>query len=243
VLQELRRRVLRKVFLAPSVVLPVVIGVSAWLISWAGDGVSAMNVAGLIGVLGGAGWAATRAIFGLEKFSEQAYQDLTAEQLNVESQQLDQLDHLLCQDNDPRDQEMLRMLRNQRAQFRQLASQPNLVARSVEVLERVEQLFKASVKNLAECYHLWEQSRSMGRAAQNALLVEREKLLQEIRATVEQIQKSLNEYKSLTKRSVGTDLTALRDELETSIEIAKRTEERLRELESTPGVAYRPERE
>jgi hypothetical protein len=37
----------------------------------------------------------------------------------------------------------------------------------------------------------------------------------------------------LTKKSTGNELSKLRDELEESLRIAKRTEERLRELEGT----------
>lgn len=242
-LKELRRRVLRKIFLAPTVVLPVVMGMSAWLISWAGDGVSMMNIAGLIGVLGGVGWAATRAIYGIEKFAQQAYDEMSQEAIQAETQQLDQLDQLLCEDDDPRDQELLRMLRAQRAQFREIASQPSLAVRSTEVLARVEQLFRASVKNLSECYQLWLQSQSLGRTEQKALLIEREKLIKEIRVTVEQVQKSLSEYRDLSKRSVGTDLSELRGELESSIEIAKRTEERLRELDISPSRNFQREAE
>jgi hypothetical protein len=243
VLKELRRRVLRKIFLAPTVVLPVVVGLSSWLISWAGDGVNSLTIVGLIGVLGGVGWAATRAIYGTEKFTNQAYHEMSQEAVQAENKQLDQLDQLLCQDNDPRDQELLRMLRTQRAQFRELASQPSLAVRSTEVLARVEQLFRASVKNLSECYQLWIQSQSLGRTEQKALLIEREKLLKEIRVTVEQVQKSLSEYKDLSKRAVGTDLSELRGELESSIEIAKRTEERLRELDLSPGHNFQRESE
>lgn len=235
VLKELRRRVLRKIFLAPSVVLPVVAGLSAWLVSWAGDGLTSMNMAGLIGVLGGIGWAITRAIYGTEKFTQQAYHEMSSEAVQNEKRQLDQLDQLLCEDDDPRDQQLLRMLRSQRDQFREIASQPSLATRSSEVLARVEQLFRASVKNLAECYQLWLQSQKLGRVEQKTLQVEREKLLQEIRLTVEQVQTSLSEYRNLSKRAVGTDLSQLRGELETSIEIAKRTEERLRELDIKPG--------
>ena len=44
---------------------------------------------------------------------------------------------------------------------------------------------------------------------------------------------SNKKYKSLTKKSTGNELSKLRDELEESLRIAKRTEERLRELEGT----------
>ncbi len=223
--------------------MPVVAGVSAWLISWAGDGVTTLNLAGLLAILGGVGWAATRAIFGTEKYTQEAFQELNHAAAKSEAEKLDQLDYLLSQDDDPRDQELLRMLRSQRAQFRELASQPSLVARSSEVLDRVEQLFRASVKNLAECYKLWEESRSLGRMEKVELMNEREKLLGEIHMAVKQVQTSLTEYKRIAKKAVGTDLSELRSELEASMEIAKKTEERLRELELSPGTIYQREAE
>jgi hypothetical protein len=211
-----------------------VAGASAWLISWAADGVNGLTLAGLVGVVGGIGWAATRAIFQTESLTAQSMQQMLLEQVQAEEEELDRLDRLLSEDNDPRDQEMLRAFRALRAQFHQIAGQPGLMARSHDVLSRIEQLFRASVNNLYECYKLWRQSQGLRPAERNHLMNEREKLLHDIHQSVAQVQHALTEYRDLSKRAVGTDMSQLREELETSLQVAKRTEERLRELDGSP---------
>jgi hypothetical protein len=233
--KEVRDRVLREIFLAPSVVLPVVGGLSAWLVSWAADGVPSLTLAGLIGVLGGLGWMATRAIFRTEKITQDTMQELEQRELAAEQAELDRLDELLRQDDDPRDQELLKLLRLHRIEFQEIAKQPGVVARSREVLGRVEQLFRASVNNLYESYRLSEQALKLRTRARQDLLAEREKLLTEIKLTVDQLSASLIEYQRVTKKASGEDLGRMREELEASIQIAKRTEERLRELDSSPN--------
>jgi hypothetical protein len=215
-------------------VLPIVGGLSSLLLSWAADGVGWLTLAGLGGVLGGLGWMGTRAIFRTESITAETIQKLAEQEIAAEEAQLDHLDRLLSQDNDDRDQDLLRTLRVQRAQFKQLASQPGVVIRSQEILAQFEQLFRASVNNLYESYRLLTQSKQLGQNERRMLLNERERLLKEIQVSVDFSFSALEQYRSFAKKTVGEDLSRLREELDESIKIAKRTEERLRELDSDP---------
>ena len=64
-MDSVRKKVLLDLFASPWSVVPIAGGLSAWLLSWAVDGHMALNMAGLIGVMGGIGVMATRVIFGL----------------------------------------------------------------------------------------------------------------------------------------------------------------------------------
>ncbi|MFN7290517.1 MAG: hypothetical protein ACK5T6_08015 [Pirellula sp.] len=233
-MNQVRNRVLREIFLAPSVVLPIVGGLSSLLLSWAADGVGWLTMAGLAGVLGGIGWMATRAIFKTESITAETIEKLRGQEIAAEEARLDQLDRLMSQDNDDRDQDLLRTLRVQRAQFHQISSQPGVVIRSQEILSQFEELYRASVNNLYESYRLLMQSKPLGVNERRILLDERERLLKEIQVSVDFSFSALEQYRSFTKKTVGTDLSSLREELDESIKIAKRTEERLRELDSSP---------
>lgn len=215
-------------------VLPIVGGLSSLLLSWAADGVGWLTMAGLAGVLGGIGWMATRAIFKTESITAETIEKLRGQEIAAEEARLDQLDRLMSQDNDDRDQDLLRTLRVQRAQFHQIASQPGVVIRSQEILSQFEELYRASVNNLYESYRLLMQSKPLGVNERRILLDERERLLKEIQVSVDFSFSALEQYRSFTKKTVGTDLSSLREELDESIKIAKRTEERLRELDSSP---------
>ena len=73
-MDKVKKKVLLDLFGSPGAVLPIVAGMSAWVLSWAIDGNTLLNLGGLVGVLGGAGFLATRLIFGLERITENAFQ-------------------------------------------------------------------------------------------------------------------------------------------------------------------------
>jgi len=105
-------------------------------------------------------------------------------------------------------------------QFEELASQPEIAIRSQDILGCANNLFAAAVNNLYESYKLLEQARKLSARDQRSLLIQREQLLKEIHASVEHLQTSLEQYKNLTKKSTGSELSQLRNELEESLRIA-----------------------
>jgi hypothetical protein len=65
------------------------------------------------------------------------------------------------------------------------------------------------------------------------VLEQREQVLEEIRISIEHMQSAVKHYQTIVQREKQTDLSSLRDELDESLRVAKRTEERMRELEGT----------
>src|SRR5689334_21101334 len=112
-----KRKVISELFFAPSVVVPIVAGISAGLLSWAADGISALSLAAAVGILGGLGWMATRVIFNVEQITEEAMKLQASQHDKALARELDQLRTELEGDGDVRTQDHLTLLRSLRDDF------------------------------------------------------------------------------------------------------------------------------
>ena len=65
------------------------------------------------------------------------------------------------------------------------------------------------------------------------VLEQREQVLEEVRLSIEHMQSAVKHYQTIIAREQQSDLSSLRDELDESLKVAKRTEERMREIEGT----------
>jgi paraquat-inducible protein B len=223
-----------EIFLAPSVVMPIVAGASAWILSWAAGGVGMLNLVGLVGFLGGIGWMATRAIFLTDKITESTLRELKQKQKDEENRELDNLQRKLRKDGDHRTQDYLLLLRSLKDDFEEVTGQPGVEKRSAEVVQQVRQLFAAAIVQLERTYKYWQLSERLIGDERDQIIDQREKLIDEIKATVDHLKNVTKQYSELMTREQQVDLSQLRDELDTSLRIAKRTEERMREIESKP---------
>jgi len=234
VFEDIRRRVMSEIFLAPSVVMPIVAGASAWILSWAAGGIGILNFVGLAGILGGIGWMATRAIFLTEKITEQTLREVKQKLKDEENRKLDDLQRKLRKDGDYRTQDYLLLLRTTKDEFEEVASQPSIEKRSVEVVQQVRQLFAAAISQLERTYKYWELSQRLVGEERDQIIEQREKLMNEVKTAVEHLESVTKQYRELMEREQQVDLSQLSNELDTSLRIAQRTEERMREIESKP---------
>jgi RNA polymerase-binding transcription factor DksA len=69
--------------------------------------------------------------------------------------------------------------------------------------------------------------------ARDKVLADREIILTEVHDTVERLQVTVNQFHELVRTDQKVDLAAMREELEATMRIAQRTEQRMRELEQT----------
>ncbi len=224
--------------LAPSVVLPIVGGVSAWILSWAMGGSVPLDIAGLVGVLGGTGWMATRFIFLTDKISDKVIQEIRQKAKDEENRRLSELQKMLRRDRDSRTQDYLLLLRTAKDDFEEVASRPGVEKRSGEIVLQVRQLFESAIQQLERSYKHWESSERLAGAERVNVIHQREQILQEVKAAVDHLEDVAKQYRDLMARERNVDLSQLRDELDTSLRIAKRTEERMRELESGPNYEF-----
>lgn len=234
-MEDLRKRLLNELFLAPSVVLPMVAGASAWLLSWGLNGVSTLNLIGLVGVLGSIGWFSTRTLFQLDSIKQKILQDEIDKKKRADEDKLDSLLQRLRIDKDYRTKDYLTLLRTCKADFEAIAAQPGIAIRSMEIAKQVRQLFWSAVDQLENSLKLFSLADRLAGQERNKVLAEREQVLAEIKDAVDHLQSAVKHYRDLMEQEQHTDLSALRDELDMSLKIAKRTEERMREFDSTPN--------
>ncbi len=232
-MDSVKRKVISDLFFAPSVVLPIVGGISAGLLSWAMAGANPyLTGAAVVGVLGGLGWMMTRMIFKVEDITADAMQAQLDAELRRETQQLDELASQLRTDRDHRTQDYLTLLRSIRDEFETAANKPGTAFRSAQVREQVSQVFGAAVGQLKQSYRLWELSENLVGSARDKVLADREQVLGEIEITVDRLQGTVHQFHELVQTDQTVDLASMREELEATIQIAKRTEQRMREIEN-----------
>ena len=111
-MDSVKRKILLDIFASPGTVLPIAGGITALLASWAVGGQSALNFAGVVGILGGFGIFASRLILGLEKITRDAYDHVMDKQKRSQEAALEHLQNRLETDEDPRTQVCLRDLRS-----------------------------------------------------------------------------------------------------------------------------------
>ncbi len=234
-MDPVKRKVITELFLAPSVVLPIVGGMSAGILSWAVGGVPALTMAAVAGILGGLGWMATRIIFQIESITEAALQAQQQYASDKENRQLDELAIQFRTDGDRRTQDYLTLLRSLRAEFENEAHRAT-------VREQVNEVFDAAVEQLKEAYRLSQLAEKLSGPARKKIVQDRELVLHEIAETIAHVHSAANQMRQLGKSEDKADMATLREELALTMQVAKRTEQRMRELNhSSNGEQFNEE--
>jgi hypothetical protein len=208
--------------------VPLAIGLVAAasiVISGSGAVVAATSFAVCSGVI------AYRLAFGFDKITELAANDLDAAQLQVELAQLDKLQDQLRVDRDFRTKDILAAARQLRSEFQELASSPEMKQRAREIGKQLDHLFWTAIKQLDYSLKLFHQADRLVDGQRNLVLQERESVILELQSSVDRMRQVTTHFRQWSNSEQGLDLKALQDELDASMRVAKRTEERMRELE------------
>ena len=235
-MDPVKRKVISELFFAPSVVLPIVGGISAGMLSWAMDGNSSLTLAAGMAILGGVGWMMTRILFKIESITEEAMRFEQEQTLKAENKKLDDFMQLLVDSKDDRTQDYLTLLRSVRNDFQETASQPGVQMRSSRVREQVNAIFEATMEQLRHSNKLWALSQSLSGEARRKVLANREVVMNEISETVDRLNTTVIQFKDLIRKDKKVDLASMRSELEATMRVAQRTEERMREIENSTSA-------
>ncbi len=232
---ELRNRVFRKAATSPWTSVPGVLGGAA--IGVGAVAASPVTIfAGVVGLLVAAGSWATQLLVGTDRLTQKAFQEMQAEEARARDRQLDELYRRLRKDDDSHTQRSLRRLRELYERFRANSQWTAAFDRraAVEIADTIEKLFTACIASLDRSLEMWEAARQMAtQAARDKLLEQRRRLLGEVAASIDQFAVTVDEVQSLAVSKRGSDeLARFREELDQSLAVARRVEQRMLDLES-----------
>lgn len=227
-----RKKVLLHLAQSPLTIFPVVIGLTSLAGIWAFSlPISMAFFVALSSTALGLGVFLSRIIMGDSSAHQSALQELIEEAQEKHWLKLKNLHKRLASDDDERDESMLRDLINishkisSDDRFRgNLGSAINY-----EILEKVDLLYSGCIQSLERNLELIERiSKSGSIARREEFSTEREKILNEIQVSICSLEKLLLESgNAYASKSSAVDLARLRTELDESIQVAKRVEQRL----------------
>lgn len=221
-LSEARKKVLLDLFGSPLTVIPIFLGACAFILSWAIGGVTALNVAGAIGFLIGAGSFASRVAIEGEKLVENQRQYEKEEALRKRETTLDQLAEDLKKDRDPRNDECLVQIRALYQSVQEDVHNGLVGAGGYKLLETVERLFELCISQLEETYVLYCRARELEGQAKKLLLADREKKIQQCIETTQHLTNAVAQYRELQSQKETEEISRLRKDLDRQIEVARR---------------------
>ena len=222
--EDVRKQAALDLVVSPWTLGPAVLGATALLAGWAAGADPALLLGGIGGVLAGAGVLATRWIAGLETITAAAWEKLTARERAEREADLDALDRELQRDGDPRSQKLLRALRHLRDGLAEDERAGKLGGAGGLLKDRSEEVFAACVAQLRHSLELDATARTLPTRARGELREERQAVLGEVAETVRHLAAAATEARKAPAKRTDGDLARLREELDATLEVARRTE-------------------
>lgn len=236
--KRFRRRLLYRLANSPSTLVPFAGGVAALVVGGLVLGSPIAAFGGVVAMLAGVGACATRFFMGNEKAAQLALEDLQGQDSRNRERELDRLDRELRRDGDPRTEQLLRDLRQLLRPFQGEGVDVPLLqgtpaALSFDIGARAHDLFLECTRMLRQSLELWRTAQGVStQAAAGPILERREAIIGRVRGGVEQLGRSLATLQTLGSGPEGDDdLERVRRELDESLDIARRVDEELRNLD------------
>ena len=240
---EIRQRVFLRLAASPLVLGPVVLGFTSMVSAWAFDFRQAglFVFGGIAGMLIGAGSFVSKLLLSGNKEAHKVLTEVEKEKFENRQKSLDELERALERsDNDPRPEEALGDLRTLVDTFQSIEkdSSSGQWAIMVDVRLQVESLFAHCVRLIEQTHHLRLTADKLStEAARHPVLEQRELIIHEIQACVKQLSHSLVSLQKLGHVQASThDLQQMRRELDSSLEVARKVEERMQNWSVGSGL-------
>lgn len=232
-MDEVKRKVYLDLFASPYNLIPLAGGITALMGSWAIGFDPTWTMIGVGGVLTGIGVTASRLIWGLESLTEKAYGYQIDKKQKDYERRLDELDEKLTKDRDPRTQGCLRELRLLNDSLEKAVAKGKIATSSYEIMDRVGSVVDQCVKQLEHSFSLWETAHQMRGPARESMMEQRDDIIQDVVDTVVDVGAMVDKYLLNESQRNKSELGKVRQELDESIEAARRAERRTAELEDS----------
>ena len=217
-----------RLFGTPVTLLPLVGGVSAMLTPLLFGMDAAVPVfLGISSVVGGSMLLALRALLGRERISRSILAEIEAERRQANEARMRALRRRLQKDGDPRTEQLLDDL----LALTQVLQKDDGLLRDVntavasDLLAGVDALFTGCLRNLERSVELSHTLAKVSTAqARQALESDRERIIEEITASVSELSRYLSELRVLcTESAPDQELNRIRDDIDRSLKAAHQT--------------------
>jgi hypothetical protein len=225
---------------SPWVAVPAVVGAGATglaaLVGGLGYPNGMLSFVGISGLLFGAGMAATRLLFYPESVVASVCEDSVKDELSEHEAYLRELEERLRADQDDRTGRCLQRLRNLQRRVHKRGLLDGRVNSPMlpEIRPKVEQLYRSCVRSLEKSLEFWQAAMEMAtQEARQEMLDRREQLLAEIEGGIRHLAATVDHLraKQISRHDGERELAQVRRELEMGLEVARRVEQRIDELE------------
>lgn len=224
----LKKRIIMDLIVTPFTIFPLIAGISALLLSEMLGSIWAF--AGVCSCLIGLGGMITNFAFNFDKISRKAFQELREIELRKHNSELDELDRKLVKTTGVQDQECLRNLRSIYNSFQIDLVNGKIKTAPKYLIEQIDQIYLAVIHHLNRQYELWETSLKVVGELKVKFTKQRKSLLGEIEESISGLAETISEIRALGLKTGDGELTRLQDRLESQLNVAKATEQRLAEI-------------
>jgi hypothetical protein len=204
---------------------------------------------GCIAAISGGVWVAVAVAFGLiaagsvvlqlasgaERLEKIAATDLAAEKLEQEELRLKDLQKRLRSDRDFRTKDCFNLATQARMDFLTLIKTDQGNFATLQFGQQFDQLFWATIEQLEHSLQLYEQADRLVDARRLGILKERDRVVGDLIGAADRLRQVVEKIRSTSTKDREAELSSLSKELDYSLEIAKRVDQRLKELESEPN--------
>lgn len=241
---SLTRAVWGRLIALPSVAVPLGLGLATSVVAYGlGEMSGFLGFLGLSGVLCGLGIGASHWILSYDRLAAGARAAIRQQEDAGHAKYLADLRQRLDQDDDPRTDRYLATLMRIRDRLRRGTRMDTELESSLvpEIKQSVEELYDLCLRSLERTLLLWHASQEMSTpAAKEKVQAEREKLLSDVEQSIQRLEVSLDHLQTAAiRQDRNQDLTSIREELDGDLEIAKRVEQRMEEIEEHLSIGRR----